>query len=106
VLLNLADAIVVLGEDVLALRLPDFLEDDLLRGLGRDAPEHVRALRELDLHVHFRFVPVEVLGFLQRDLRRVVGDLGHDVLDCEQIDLSRFGVEPRLQVLVGLVVLA
>src|SRR4030095_6612503 len=48
---HLADALVVLGEDVLALRLAHLLEDDLLGGLRGDAPEHVGPLRKLDLHV-------------------------------------------------------
>ena len=103
---HFADAIVVLGEDVLALGLAHLLEDHLLGGLRRDPAEHVGALRELDLHVDFGFFAVELLRFLQRDLGRVVGHVGHDVLDGEQIDLAGFLIEPRLQVLVRLVVLA
>ena len=67
---HFADAIVVLGEDVLALGLAHLLEDDLLGGLRGDAPEHVGALRELDLHVDFGFLAVELLRFLERDLGR------------------------------------
>ena len=46
---DLADALVVLGEDVLALGLADLLEDDLLGRLRGDAAEHLGGLGELDL---------------------------------------------------------
>jgi hypothetical protein len=91
---------------LITLGLAHLLEDDLLGRLRRDPPQHVGALRELDLHVHFRFLAVEFLCLFQRDLGRVIGDFRHDVLDGEQIDLARLLVETRLQVLVRLVVLA
>src|SRR4029453_11096906 len=50
---HFSNAIVVLGVDVLALRLADLLEDDLFGGLSRDPPEHIGTFRELDLHVDF-----------------------------------------------------
>ena len=103
---DVADALVVLGEDVLALGLPDLLEDHLLGRLGRDAPEHLGRLGELDLHVDFGFLAVDLLRVDQRDLRRGVGHLGDDLLDGVQFHLARLGVEPRSQVLVRLVVLA
>ena len=46
---HLADALVVLGEDVLALGFADLLEDDLLGGLRGDAAEHFGRLRKLHL---------------------------------------------------------
>ena len=46
---DFADALVELGEDVLALGLAHLLEDDLLGRLRRDAAEHFGRLRELDL---------------------------------------------------------
>ena len=88
-----------------ALGLADFLEDHLFGRLRGDAPEHVGALRELDLHVDFSLVAVEILRFLERDLGRRIGDFLDDVLRGEQVDLARFLVEPRFQVLIGLVVL-
>ncbi len=103
---HFADALVVFGEDVLALRLAHFLEDHLLGGLRGNASEHVGPLRELDFHVDFRFLAVEVLRLFQRNLRRRVLDFGDDVLDGEQVDLAGLLVEARLQVLVRLVVLA
>ena len=93
-------------EDVLALGLAHLLEDHLLGGLRGNASEHVGPLRELDFHVDFGFLAVEVLRLLQRDLRRRVLDFGDDVLDGEQVDLAGLLVEARLQVLVRLVVLA
>ena len=41
---DLADPLVVLGEDVLALRLAHLLEDDLLGGLRGDAAQHLGRL--------------------------------------------------------------
>ena len=62
---HLADALVVFGKDVLALRLAHLLEDHLLGGLRGNASEHVGPLRELDFHVDFRFLAVEVLRLLE-----------------------------------------
>src|SRR5258705_401579 len=79
---HLAHAAGVLGEDVVALRLPDLLEDDLLRGLGRDAAEDVGRLRKLDL--------LADLGLGDELLRLFEADLGlrdlhrlHDLPDGE-----------------------
>ena len=60
---DLADALAVLGVDVLALGLADLLEDHLLGGLRRDAAEVLGRAGELDLHVDFRLVAVELLRF-------------------------------------------
>ena len=73
---DLADPLVVLGEDVLALGLADLLEDDLLGGLRGDAAEHFGRLRELHLVAeldavgHFVAVerPVHLARFVERDL--------------------------------------
>ena len=65
---DFADALAVLGVDVLALGLADLLEDDLLGGLRGDAAEILGRPRELDFHVHFRFVAVELLCLGERDL--------------------------------------
>ena len=88
---DLADALAVLGVDVLALGLADLLEDHLLGGLRRDPPEVLGRPRELDLHVDFRFVAVELLRFGQRDLVRRIGDLVDDALDRAELDLSGLG---------------
>jgi hypothetical protein len=103
---DLADALAVFAEDVLALGLAHLLEDHLLGGLRGDAAEHVGGLGKLDFHVHFGFVAVELLRFFQRNLRRRVLHVDHDLLHREQVDLAGFLVEARLQVLVRLVVLA
>src|SRR5204863_9324061 len=94
------DAVAVLGVDVVALGLADLLEDHLLRGLGGDAPEILGRPRELDLHVDFRFLAIELLRFGERDL---VGRIGHfldDALDGAELDLSGFRVELGAQRLV------
>jgi hypothetical protein len=67
---HFADALAVLAVDVLALRLAHLLEDHLLGGLRRDASEILGRPRELDLHVDFRFLAVELLRFVERDLGR------------------------------------
>ena len=103
---DFADALVELGEDVLALGLAHLLEDHLLGGLRGDAPEHVGALRELDLHVDFGFLAVELLRLVSEISVAGFVDVGDDVLDGEEVDLARLLVEARLQVLGRLVVLA
>ena len=75
---HFADALAVLGEDVLALGLADLLEDHLLGGLRGDAAEHVGRARELDFHVDFGFVAVELLRLGERDLGRRIGHLVDD----------------------------
>src|SRR5260221_8411713 len=101
---HLAHAAGVLGEDVVPLRLPDLLEDDLLRGLGRDAAEDVRGLGELDLLADLGLGD-ELLRLFQADLR--LGDLHHlhDLLDREDLDLAGLVVEAAAEVFVVLVVL-
>jgi hypothetical protein len=101
---HLAHAVRVLGEHVVALGLANLLEDHLLRGLGRDAPQHVRGLRELDLLAH--------LGLGDQVPRLVEGDLGlrdldalHDLPDREHLDLAALVVEAASEVLRTLVVL-
>ena len=111
---DVADLLVVLGEDVLALGLADLLEDDLLGGLGGNAAEHLGRLRklhlvaELDAVGHFVAVQlaVHLAGFVDRDLGGRVGDVLHDLLEREEVDLAGFQVEARLEVLARLVVLA
>ena len=70
---ELADAVSVLAEDVIALRLAHLLEDDLLRRLGRNASEHVRGLVELDLAPESGGA-IRPLGLFERDLGLGVGD--------------------------------
>ncbi len=73
---HVADPLVVLGEDVLALGLADLLEDHLLGGLGGDAPEHLGRLRELHLVAELDAVgdlvaverPVHLARVVERDL--------------------------------------
>ena len=73
---DLADALVVLGEDVLALGLADLLEDHLLGGLRGDAAEHFGRLRELHLVAELDAVgdlvaverPVHLARLVERDL--------------------------------------
>ena len=91
---HLADAVVVLGVDVLALGLAHVLEDDLLGGLRGDAAEHVGRHGEVDL--------VADLGVLLMVLRLVDGPLGerildlfHHLLDDESLELAGLTVETR-----------
>ena len=97
---DLADALAVLRVDVLALGLADLLEDHLLGRLRRDAAEVLGRTRELDLHVDFRLVAVQLLRFSQRDLVRRVGHLVDDPLDRAQLDLAGLLIEARAQRLV------
>jgi len=52
------------------------------------------------------FIAEHLPRFGNRNLRRRIGDFLHHLLDGEQIDLPGVGVESRLQVFAGLVVLA
>ncbi len=97
---DLADAVVVLGVDVVALGFADLLEDHLLGGLRGDAPQVLGRTWELDLHVDFRFLAVELLRFGERDLVGRIGDFLDDPLHGAELDLSRLGVELRPQGLV------
>ena len=98
---DFADPLAELGVDVLALGLADLLEDDLLGRLRGDAAEILGRARELDLHVDFRLVAVELLRFGERDLGGRVGDVLDDLLDGVQLDLPGLEVEPGAQVLVS-----
>ena len=70
-------ALVVLGEDVLALGLAHLLEDHLLGGLRGDAAEHFGRLRELHLVAELDAVGDVVAVELAVHLARLVdGDLG------------------------------
>jgi hypothetical protein len=100
---DLADALVVLGKDVLALGLAHFLEDDLLGRLRCDPSEDVGGLGELDLHVHFGLFAIQLLGLAQGYLERRIVHGVDDLLHCEEIDLTGLGIEAGLQVLVRLV---
>ena len=66
---DFANALAVFGVDVLALGLANLLEDDLLGGLRGNAAKVLGRTWELDFHIDFRFVAVELLRFAQRDLR-------------------------------------
>ena len=98
---DLADALAVLGVDVLALGLAHLLEDHLLGGLRRDPPEIFGRPRELDLHVDFRFVAVELLRL--RRARSAFGGIRHfvdDALDGAELDLAGLLIEAGASVLV------
>ena len=102
---HLSKSLAVLGEDVLALGFAHLLENHLLGRLRGDSPENVGGLGELDLHVHFGFLAVELLRFLQGDLRGGVGHVLDDLFHGEQIDLAGFMVESGPEVLVRAVIL-
>ncbi len=111
---DLADALVVLGKNILAFSLTDFLEDDLLGRLRGDAPEYFGRLGKLHLVADLDAVgdllaverPVQLPGFIDADLDRGVGDVLNNLLDGEEVHLAGVGVESGLQILAGLVVLA
>ena len=94
------DAVAVFGVNVFALGFAHLLEDHLLRRLCGDAPEILGRPGELDLHVHFRLVPVELLRLGERDLIGRVRDFFDDALDGAELDLAGLGVEARAQRLV------
>src|SRR5262249_16754985 len=80
------------------------LEDDLLRGLGRDASQHVRGLRELDLLADLGLRD-DALGLGQADLGLRDLHVLDDLADREDLDLPALVVEPAAEVLRALVVL-
>ena len=94
---DLADPLAVFPVNVLALGFTDLLEDDLLRGLRRDAAEILGRARKLDFHVDFRFVAVELLRLGQRNLRCRVRDLLDDLLYGIELELPAVGIEARAQ---------
>src|SRR5207249_1097133 len=110
---HLADPLVVFGEDVFALSFADLLEDHLLGRLCGDAPQDLGRFREFHFIPELDAVgdvlaiqlPVHLARFVDRDLGRGTGDVLNDRLEREEVDLTRFQVEPRFQVLAGLVVL-
>ena len=84
---QLADAVAVLLEHHVALRLADALQDDLLGGLRGDAAEALgRVVVGLDLR------PVLARAALERDVRR----LGHDDLARLRVDAAHALLEGRL----------
>ena len=93
---DLADALVVFAEDVLALGFADFLEDHLLGRLRGDAAEHFGRLGELHLVAELDAVgdlvpvqrPIHLARFVQRNLGRRARHLLDDGLEREQIDLA------------------
>src|SRR2546428_262773 len=111
---DLADPLVVLGEDVLALGLADLLKDHLLGRLRGNAAQHFGRLREFHLVAELDAVgnlvsverAIHLARFVDGNLGGRAGHLFDDGLQREQIHLSGLGVEPRLQVLARLVVLA
>ena len=111
---HLADALAELGEHVLPFGLADLLEDHLLGGLCGDSPKDLGRLRKLHLVAELDAVrhlvaierSVHLARFVKRNLGRGSGHLVDNGLQRKQIDLSGFGVEPRLQVLARSVVLA
>src|SRR5581483_2581819 len=97
---DVAFALGVLREDLLALVLAQRLLDDLLRGLRADATERRRRLLERHDVAQLR-VRLDALRRLQLDLELRVLDLLHDGL--EQIDLEgpRRDVDLDVDVLFG-----
>ena len=101
---HFAESVAELVVDVVALRFPHLLEDHLLGGLGGDPTQHISRFRELDLHVDFRFVAVELLCLGEGDLGRRVSHVLYDLPDRVEIDLTRVGIELGPEVFVRLVV--
>ena len=74
--------------------------------MSGDAAEHFGGLRKFNFHVHFGFLAVELLRFLERDLRRRILHVPDNLLHRKEIDLTGVLIEAGFQVLVRLVVLA
>ena len=84
---DLALAILVLLEDVVALGLADPLDDHLLGRLREDAPE----ARGVDLHADLVAelgLGIEAVRLLERDLGGRVGDGFDHLAEFEELDLS------------------
>ena len=104
---HLTDAFAILLEDVVTLRLADFLEDDLLGGLGRDTAELLELLRRLwDLDVPL-FVGGERqrIGLVARDLEVGIGDVIHDLLARVHGEGAALPIESRPQFFLRLEIL-
>ncbi|HEU4938214.1 MAG TPA: hypothetical protein VFT39_17265 [Vicinamibacterales bacterium] len=94
---HFADALAVFGVDVFPFGFAHFLENHLLGGLRGDAAEIFGRSWKLDFHVDLGLVAVELLRFLQRNLRRWIGHLGDDLLDRVELELPALRVEPGAQ---------
>ena len=89
---QLADLVVELLQDHIALGLAHLLHDDLAGGLRRDPAETL----ELDLERHFAVhlrIGIERLRLFERDLLIRVRDLGHDLLVGVHDDVAALGVD-------------
>ena len=107
--MHFADALVELGEDVLALGLAHLLEDHLLGGLRGDAARGRRCAwgtRSGSRPRRRRPRRTSPCASASEISSGRVGHLVDDRLDREQLDLAVLGVELGLQLLAGLVVLA
>ena len=90
-----------LVEDLVALDLADALQDDLLGGLGADAPEDV-AVELLGLDdIAGLGVRVGLAGILDRDLGQLVLDLLDHEPRTVDADTTRFRVDADVDVLIA-----
>ena len=97
---HLSDLARVLLEDVLPLRFPNFLENDLLGRLGGDTPQLQGRFGDLQVIPHFEAVVV-LQGLGQSHLRLRLLDFLHDALDGKHFDGAGHRVVTRLQFLLG-----
>ena len=89
---DLADAVLELGVLPLPLGVAHLLDDDLLRGLRRDAAEIDRRQRVGD-EIADLGLGVEALRRGERHLRRLVLDLVDDLAEAQQADLAAAPVD-------------
>jgi len=88
-------------EDLVALDLPDPLEDDLLCGLGTDPAENV-AIELLGLdQVAGLGARLELARFVDGDLGQLVLDLLDDETGAEHADAARLRIDAYVDVLVA-----
>ena len=95
---NLSDALAVFGVNRIALRLADFLENHLLRGLRRDAAQHVRGFGKADFAPHGGF-RADLLRIRQRHFAVRVRQCIHHGLHRENLHEAGLLIEVRLEVL-------
>ena len=98
----------ILRVDVLAFRLADLLEDDLLGGLCRNAAQSLGRLGELNLvaGLDLGVLAVDFPGLGDGNLGVRIGHRVDNGLDGEQFDLADLRIELGLECLVGLEYLA